>query len=239
MRTILAAGTATLALLFFGAACGGDDDNGDKATPAGAASASTSAPGGAQATQKPQQSPTTSSQAAKLSDLLKESATKSYYLSYSFEITGSNPIKGAMIVAQKPPKSLNSFQIENQGTFSTINDGQATYTCTKLGAQPSGLCQKGGGANIGASFFNLTTFAQVASQVSDAKEIDSRKIAGRDARCFEYTTSGSPSTICVDKSDGLMLYVQADQGGGKMTIAATEVKTSFDDGVFELPYKLQ
>jgi hypothetical protein len=129
-----------------------------------------------------------------------------------------------------------------QGTFATINDGQQTYSCTKLGAQPAGICQKSGGAGAaaGVSFFNLAAMAQTASVAPDSKEIDGRKVAGRDARCFQYAPAGGPASImCVDKQSGLMVYLETNESSGKMTITATEIKASVDDKVFELPYKVQ
>lgn len=241
MKTILLATGAALMLVGVASACGGDDGDSGKSDSTKASGSPAPSSPAAEGTRASQQSPTTAAiQNAKLSDLLKDSASKTFYVVYSFETTGSGAVKGTMTIAQKPPKSLNSFDIQGQGAFATINDGQQTYTCNRLGAQPSGVCQKtGAGPGAGLTFFNLAAFAAVASQVPDVKEIAGRTIAGHDARCFDYTASGSPSTVCVDKKDGMLLYVQTDTGGNKMTIGATEVKASVDDKVFDLPYKVQ
>jgi len=245
MKTIFLAAFALLAFVALAAACGDDDST--KTTPAagGATSGagSASSPGAEGTKQSGAQSPTAAAaNSGKLSDLLKDSSKLTFYVVYSFESAGTNAIKGTYTLAQKPPKSLSSFDMAGQGTFATINDGQQTYSCTKLGAQPTGVCQKSAasGAGAGLGFFNLAAMAQTASSVPDSKEIAGRKVAGRDARCFQYSPpGGSASIACIDKDSGLMVYIETNDSSGKMTITATDIKGSVDDKVFELPYKVQ
>ncbi len=240
MRMIFLGAVAVVAFAALTAACGDDDENSKTPT---TGSGTTGSPATDATRQSQPQSPTAgSTSTGKLSDLLKDSSKLTFYVVYSFEQAGTNSIKGTYTLAQKPPKSLSSFDLAGQGIFTTISDGQQSYSCTKLGAQPTGICQKAGsgGPGAGITFFNLAAIAQAASVVPDSKEIDGRKVAGRDARCFQYSPSGgSPSTVCVDKESGLMVYIESNDSSGKMTIAATEIKGSVDDKVFELPYKVQ
>jgi hypothetical protein len=240
VRTIFLGVAAITVLAALAVACG-DDDSGGKSTAAsgGADAGGTSSPA-AGATRQPQQPTAAPTTSAKLSDLLKDSSQKTFYVVYDFATSGGASVKGTYTLAQKPPKSLSSFSIQGQGTFTTINDGQQSYTCTKLG-EAAGFCTKSGagGGGAGLSFFNMAAVSQAASLVPDAKEVDGRTIAGRASRCFQYTQSGQTSTLCIENQDGLMTYVETGDASGKTTITATDVKSSVDDKVFDLPYKVQ
>lgn len=240
---------AAAAALLLGA-CGGDDDDDDTTTNTDNAGESTAASdatktgdqSGDSATKAPEPTkagePTkaaTSETADSVFDrLASQAAMATYQAKYDVAISFSGQAqKGTATFASKAPKFAGVIKLPDLGDISVslINDGTNSYTCTNFGA--GGTCSKdntltGGGIDVKKAL-------DEAKNGKDVKEIAKRTIAGRSARCFEATDSstGTQMTFCLDEKDSITLYSKI---GDTVEMTATEVSTSVDDKLFELPY---
>lgn len=231
-------------------ACGGDDDddtgddspNGDATSTVASDATKTSdqpttASGDktAEAT-KPAATPSPESANSTLEKLALEAVKSTYQAKYDIEIAFSGETqKGTAVFANKAPKFASIITLTAAGAgsikLSVINDGTATYVCSDFGL--GGNCSKdtsdiAAGADVKKALEEATKGRQV-------KEVGGRTIAGRSARCFEATdtTTNSVTTYCIDSKDSIMLALETS---GAMKLTATEVESSVDEKLFELPF---
>ena len=232
-------------------ACGGDDDdsgssgNQDQATqPAGGSNATktssepTKSSGDAT---KPAASATAEDVASVFDKLAGNGITKTYQATYDMEITTSGATqKGTAVMASKPPKLATKVTFGGTGfagTFAIITDGKDTYTCTDFGA--GGSCSKSSGVDDALTKgFDVQKAIKEARNNSEIKELAKRTIAGKSSRCFETKdkTDGTVTTFCLDEKDSIMTYMEV---GGITKLSATNIATSVDDKLFELPYPVK
>jgi hypothetical protein len=242
---------AAAGALVFGACGSGDDDDDDTggnggadatatttgdATQTSSGGSATAAPGKTAEATKPA---ATAETADSLFDRLAADAiTKTYQAKYDLEIDMNGvEQKGTATMASKPPKYASVMEFSLGGAkfaFTIINDGTTPYFCSDFGA--GGSCSKDEEFG-GAQGVDVKKAIDEARKGKDVKEIDKRTIAGRSGRCFEATDpeTNTKSTFCLDEKDSILLFFQVE--GVKMT--ATEVKTSVDDKLFELPYPVK
>ena len=243
----LAAGVActVLGALLFGA-CGGDDDaKSDQKSATAEAKSEKSADGatttgGDQKTAEPTKKADSGGTGGKVVDtilnLMEKGEKANAQISYEVKGGGSDNDFTSWIQAKKNGKTYFSFKSKDGSSSSIIDDGKNTYLCTKP-ADGEGVCLKSAKSadSLDLSFNRDEVLADFKASASSAKEVGSRKIAGRDARCFEITTDGVKESLCLDKNDGLALFMT----GEEIELTATEAKTNVDDKVFEPPYKVQ
>lgn len=232
--------------LLLGACGGGDDDDDSGKTPADAATTTTAS----DATKTSDQPTTTTGKTAEatkpatggsakddLGKLAANALKSTYQATYDLELAfqGADQ-KGTAVFANKAPNfaAIMSFKLQGVGAIkvSVINDGKNGYVCTDFGA--GGSCSKED-ADSTFSGVDLTQQLEDAAESQDVKEIDGRTILGRKARCFEASVPDAPgkTTYCIDAKDAVVLALDA---GDSLKMTATEVKTSVDEKLFELPY---
>jgi len=239
---------ASLTVLALGlAACGGDDDddsgnggNGSEPTAASDATKTgeqpTSSPGRTTEATRPPATSASEDSNSVFDRLAADSITKTYQAKYNVEFESSGQKQtGTATIASKPPKlaSIINLTVAGAGEFaiSVIDDGTTSYTCSNFGA--GGRCSKDD-SSLGTGGVDVKKAIDEARKGNDVKELPKQTIAGRNARCFEAkdAATSTTSSFCLDEKDSIMLSFQTS--GVKMT--ATEVKTSVDEKLFELPF---
>jgi hypothetical protein len=219
-------------------ACGGDDDsgakdNGSATSSTGASSSATLAAtksGSTGSTATKSSGGGSSGDAANLKDLIEKSKSQTYQITYT--ATDSDG-ESSWIVAQKSGKtytSINQKGGENAGLTVLIDDGKSSYICQKDADNPDGGCFKTASSADDENSPN----ADDGFDDTNVKEIAGKKIAGRDARCFQSQDADNPGTSCVDKSTGAFLAGDSPD----LKVTATNYSTSVDDKVFTPPYKV-
>ncbi len=233
-------GALVLSAALFGA-CGGDDDDGasgdktattsskDEKT-AESKDSGTTASGDKKTAEATKSSGGGDSASARkaIEDLTRDLDKKTFNVTYDVK-SESSPGKFGII--QKNGKSAISFDLDGDSVI-VIDDGKNTFFCTKA-PNEDGVCLKSDSGDDDL-FLNPDDIVDEVKKASSVKELASRKIAGKDARCFEEVTDGATSIVCLDKSDGVMLYAKGDDS----EFTATQLKTSVDDKVFVPPYKV-
>lgn len=232
--------TLALAGMLTAAACGGDDDDsGDDAANGGGGEATQTAGEGTPSGGNGGSATPAADDDDPVSDLLADASDKTYRVTYEVAFTEDGATQeGEMTFAQKPPKSLMQIAISGSEDFeelAMIDDGTDSYTCFKSG--DSGQCLKSLGADgLGENFtlFDMKKVTQRVKEDKSIKEVSGQKIAGRDSRCFEGTfdETGEQSTVCIDKRDGILTFIESES----TKIKATEISDKVDDKLFEPPY---
>jgi hypothetical protein len=195
-------------------ACGGDDDSGAKDN--GSSSSSTKT-----ATSKSDDKASSSS-----------SGNKEFQVSYDIKSEDTN---GTMVLAFKGKKTYTKTSAdggEGLGTVIFIDDGSSSYACTDAAGQ--GTCLKGPSGEADSDLDTSGFFPGDPGKDSSVKKVADRKVAGRDATCYDSTDKDNPGTVCIDKKEGIVLLV--DSPDQKQT--ATEFKTTVSDDLFKPPYKV-
>jgi hypothetical protein len=266
MKKMLFAGAISLGLALSLAACGGDDDDDTApdgtssasssasgsaaATSSAAASSSASASGTAQSSATSTSTATSTSEATRTTaaspggsddaledfiDLSEGVEDRTYRVLYNItSLVEGEENEGTWEIQQDPPRSSSSifYGGDEPATFSFIDDGTDTYTCIEAGDE--GQCLRG---SLGSDIAPIDP-DEAADELEgkNVQEIDGREIAGRDARCFEYTgdTDEESGVICVDEDTGVMLLLQS----GDVLIEATEFGTGVDDDAFEPQFEV-
>lgn len=236
--------------------CGGDDDSTKSspqpqsttaASPTGDSSKSGSQPSQATATKAAGDGQVTGSGADALKRLAQDLSGKTYQVSYDINQTqNGKPTKGAITIAQKPPKSATNYAIGDSSaqSFLIINDGTNSYICSK-DASGAGNCVKSkadSSANNLGNAFSLDALLKNLTENLNVTESGSRNIGGIDSRCFDVKgTNGSEGTACFSKKDGgATLLDTKSKDGSTIQIQATKASGSVDDSLFVPPagYKI-
>ncbi len=231
-------------------ACGGDDDDDSGGDDNGAQATATSnspsdatktsdQPTTAAGTPKAGNTSAPSSASAEFQKLAGDALKKTYQVTYDVEIPFSGQAqKGTAVYANKPPKFAAIISLTAAGAgnikLSVITDGANSYVCTDFGL--GGNCSKESGSDSLADGLDIKKSLEDATTGKDVKEVEKRTIAGRSARCFEVgepSGSAASTTYCIDGKDSIML---AFESSGSIKMSATDVKTSVDDKLFELPF---
>jgi hypothetical protein len=130
-----------------------------------------------------------------------------------------------------------------------IENGDTSAFCLKdagelgqlLGIEPGkGVCFKSDPNDPNNPAGSLSsTFADIENDDSTVLETSTRKVAGRDGKCFRLKDNKTEeiSTPCFS-SDGDLLYVQTE-GADASEIEATDITNSVSGGDFDLPYEVR
>lgn len=248
MKRYWIVGLAAIALVALGAAACGDDDDSSKKPAAEA----TKTDGGAskeatkEATKGATKEATRSSNdgLAALQKAAKDLSKLTYKVSY--EISGTDAqtgkIAGTFTLASKPPKSLFGISGDfgqGEGTFLVIDDGTSSFLCTESDGEKSCLKSKssGAGATELPTIFSVDDLMKSIGDDSTAsvKEAQGQKIAGKDGKCFDVKSKEGDGMICFS-SDGLVLLIDGQFEGSRITLKAKEASGSPTDKDFEPPY---
>ncbi len=230
-RLGLVAATLTMAAtVVLAAACGGDDDDGKDASTTGDVTAAATAGGGKSTTAPTAKQGDQPAGGLGGKELVKQRKEATFAATYAVKSSGSD---ATWTIAQKPPKSYIAIKQADGSAFIIIDDGVNAYSCIPQGKE--GACFKS--ASGGADTPGTNNDALYDSFEDDAKykEIGGKKIAGRDARCFQASGGAADGVYCLDKKDGFMLSIDT----ATLKIVATEVSTKIDDKLFEPPFKVQ
>ena len=243
--TSLAAGSLAFA------ACGGDDSTSSSATSQPGGATSSSGNGSAtkpadSATKAPGEGQVTGSGANALKQLAGDLSKKTYQVSYQMQITTAGtttPNKGAMTLAQKPPKSLTSYDSTDASGKTTnvmlINDGTSSFSCFKDPKSGAGQCIKSsasGAANPLGAGFSLDAALKNLTDNINVTDAGSKNVGGIDSRCFTIKESTGDGTACFSKQDGLVTLLDSkNTDGSSVHIEATKASGSVQDRLFAPP----
>jgi hypothetical protein len=227
--------TALAALSLVAAACGDDDSSGGAST--NTPSSSSGSPGA---------SGTSGSSAASGLDALKKAATDLAKTTYklTYEIKGNDPKTGALdgtfTLISKPPRSVFAVT-SSDGNIVVIDDGTYSYLCIDAEGQKNCLKSKSEGGSSAMPLPTLFNVDDIVKNISDdasttVKDAKSRKIAGRDGKCYEVTSKEGTGTLCIDPKDGIVLLIDGTFSGSRMTLTAKEYSSTPADKDFEPPY---
>jgi hypothetical protein len=165
-------------------------------------------------------------------DLVEGNEDKTYTIVYdvTFEVDGETST-GQWTLAQDPPRNAAIIEADGQKIWA-IDDGTDQYSCFETG-EDEGQCLKSPGG-LGDELVDPDDLVDEAEESPNLKEIDGRTIAGRDARCFEFTGDlpEDNGVVCVDEDEGYMLLVEAEG----TTMEATDVSSDAPDELFEPPF---
>lgn len=243
----------TLACALLLGACGGDDDDGGNTKTNGGATEKTKGSDATKAssgpaklgdpTKAPEAGNTPLDDTASIFDKLASQATaKTYQGTYDMELnTGGKTQKGKAVLASKPPRLATRIEFtegEFKGSLALIVDRTDTIICTDFGF--GGSCTKSAGVDplTSGAGLDIQKAIKESRSNSDVKELPKKTIAGRSSRCFEAKDkgTGTVSTFCLDEKDSIMTYMEI---GGVTKMTATQISTSVDDRLFDLPFPVR
>ena len=232
--SLLAALTVALAALTLGAACGNKDD--DVATTATAATGNTAAT----TTATPAASKAaTSTAAGKAGDdfaaLFAKYKTAESRVDYNLVTTGAGAMTGTMTMRQAAGRQRIDYA-SPEGSVTLISAPDRTLIC--IAEQK--ICLDAGAMGAGGPGSNpLLGMVQDLSANGagyTSRQIDGRRIAGIDARCFELTSPKSEKSVTCIGPDGQMLLTEFSGAGTTTTMTATAVGATPTAADFEAPY---
>jgi hypothetical protein len=210
-------------------ACGGGDD--DEQEPGGTAATGTAAATGTTA-QGGGGGGGSDDDLAAFTGLVGNSEGSAYLVTYDVvsEDQGETTT-GRWTMAQDPPRTAMIIESEGERIW-VIDDGTDQYTC--FGNDDEGQCLKSGGG-LGTEAFNVDEVVAGAEE-GEVREIDGRRIAGREARCFQYTGSAPDDTgvMCLDARRGYVLLIESEG----FTMTAVDVQESVPASTFEPPFEV-
>jgi hypothetical protein len=167
-----------------------------------------------------------------------------------YDLTSLDPaggdLTGSMAWYQDGERSRFDFSGESEGeSFNLISistpDVQATCFDDASGFGEALGTGGEGGVCLTSSPLGDLGFQSVRGDLqellddgAEIRRVDSRRIAGQDADCYEVTDEGIPGTACID-DDGRLLLAESEG----VTLEATEVRGAPSDSDFELPYPVQ
>lgn len=147
-----------------------------------------------------------------------------------FDVTSSAGGNNVALTAIESP-SGSVFCLQDAGALAPI-----------LGTAPGeGVCFNGDPTNGGASVTNLTgVFKNFSTSSASVTGTSSRTIAGAEAKCFDYDSTGASATdeTCFSNT-GVLLYDKTTTAGDTTTIEAIRVQGSVPDSVFDAPYQIK
>ena len=229
--TALIGALVTPALLFV--ACSDDDDS----TPSPAASTST----------RPAASPTArpSSAASQadgpLAELLDKLDDATYRAEYDISGSFGGNVSGKGVLAGRPPARLFDFDGRTSlgiDRFVIIETGSEYYLCLETQGQKN--CAKDNAA-AGLQLPTGLSVDEIFSSIAldpgtSSTEVEGRKIAGRDARCFDVAGVSASGLLCA-ADNGVPLHFEGTFNGARWQITATKVGEP-SDADFEPPFDI-
>lgn len=238
LRTFFMAAAVGLACAAI-AACGGGGDDG--ATPTGTGEPATSpsertpSTATATATEEGPDNPGTSngSGTERFQDLFERADERSYAVTYEVVATDDGETATSIsTVAQDPPRTSVMVEIEGGQRIWLINDGSNQYMC--FGSGDEGQCMDSSAGTDTPGVVYPGELTERAESAPDVQEIERRTIAGRGARCFEFSDRAADGAgiVCLDEELGATLYLELDGA----TLTATEVSEDVTDEMFEPPF---
>lgn len=239
-RWALAIALPMLAILAlgFGTACGkkSDDSAGTKAgTPAAAneKGAATAAAKGASTSAPAAKGGDDSRDFAQLFERYKNAESR---VDYEFSMTGAAALSGTMSMRQAAGRMRIDFA-SPQGTLIFIQLPDKSYMCL---AEQRTCLDAGGAAGPGGPASNplLTAVQDFNTNAAGYtnRELDRRRIAGLEARCFENSSPrGDKSVTCVGP-EGQLLLAEFTAAGQTTKMTATKVEGKPAAADFEPPY---
>lgn len=244
--TLAVAGPLALLLL----ACG-DDDGSGASRPGSAREATTPAEEGTPATTSGGNgTPGSGSVArAELVKRIQGQKGETFYIRYEFETEmEQDQARGALVVAQKPPKLYSEFSFEGKLAaediggffgFVVVNDGKSSYLCFKSDVE--GQCLKGEGDTATAnleSFFSPELIDEIVLQDEDAdiRTASDRNVGGFDSKCWQVDSTQFTGLFCLSKEDSILTFIEGEAEGARVTFVLKEFSKQVDDSLFKPPY---
>jgi hypothetical protein len=256
------AGLAVVALMSFAAACGDDDNTSkDTATPAGTttqavttAETSATAEGSATEGNATAEASSTEGTASDAIDDLQKSSDNFVKANYdvTYELTTTSDGKtstSTMVVKHKDNKDYLAINGDVDGSGEKtdaiiIDDGTNSYICTETEKACLKTTSTNSTGGIGQMFTALKPDKLLdaigSEEGAKVDETSGQKIAGRDAKCYDITSSEGNGTICFDKDTDIMLSLKMTNAtDGNTNFEATKVGGSPGDDDFKAPYPVQ
>lgn len=174
-----------------------------------------------------------------VSELLKKRDGASFLVTYKLSGMGtdsSGDMQGGDTTMTMASDGTRSMVQVGEAKIYELADGTSVMCTTDDQCLKLGSDEAGAGA-IRASLDQMMQSAEAAGTDSaNAKQIDDREIAGRDATCFEYEWdwmgSSATATSCFDKELGVPLLTQwgaeTAEGAGSFSSEATELREATD-----------
>lgn len=243
--TLAVAGPLALLLL----ACG--DDGTGASTPGSARDATAPAEEGSPATTSSGNRTPASGSAvrAELVQRIESQKGETFYIRYEFETeVEEDQARGALVIAQKPPKMYSEFSFEGKLAaediggffgFVVVSDGKNSYLCFKSDVE--GQCLKGEGGTAEAnmdSFFSPELIDEIVLQDEDAdiRPASDRNVGGFDSKCWEVDSTQFDGLFCLSKEGSVLTFIEGEAEGARVTFVLKEFSKQVDDSLFKPPY---
>jgi hypothetical protein len=154
-------------------------------------------------------------------------------IDYEFSMTGAGAMSGTMSIRQSGNKSRFDMTAA-QGSMIMIQLPDKSYMCIT----DQRMCLESPAAGAPGGNPMVSAVQDLSNKVTgySIRKLDSRKIAGVDGRCFEYTApNNEKGTLCVGP-DGQMLLIEVTSGGQTWKMTATKVEGKPPASDFDPPY---
>lgn len=164
-----------------------------------------------------------------------------------YDISGNDhegALAGTFTLAADDDRQLLGFEGKVgvlEGHFVVIEDADASYLCIDGQGQKACLKSKPGAASPVPlpTAFSVDTLLDELSKAPGltVTAAGKEKVAGEDAHCWDVASEGGKGHLCVGDDDGVLLSLDGEFEGAKLSLKAREVGEP-GPGEFEPPYPI-